>query len=501
MSLEKRALKGTIASVIALVAQLGLQIVSVPVLLDRWGEEEYGVWLAINSLFGLLITIDAGHQNYVGNEFLQLVPVGIPETRRMIQAGVGGAFVTAVLELLVTSILAAAGLLTVLAGASENRATDVLICVGALLVMWISMGSVMGVLVRLYQPLGDYARATWLGIIQRTAVGFTPVIVAIVGGTLRTAVIVVAVVWFSFGCFVFVDVTRRMHPYRPFFAIPEWKLVGRNLFRSIWVTAAGFITQAQQHFFLLVVAAALGGVAALPAYTTMRTVANIFLQGANTLSAPLLPDLVRFRASGEWAKLELLLRAVSALSAFAMGLGLALALPILPWAYAIWTRGHTEFNSPLYALLALAVLVRVTGSPVSSMLAGLNALGPMIAIATVQFVVTVGLGAIFVPLDGLRGAGGAVLLGEIFGSLVVPFLVLKLRERALTNLIEPRAMILAMAPVMFVAVAFLSHAYLSLPPIATTSFACALLMLLSASLWRSFPENVRSRLVRIVRPT
>ncbi len=499
MSLEKRALKGTIASVVALVVQLGLQIVSVPVLLEHWGEEEYGVWLAINSLYGLLITIDGGHQNYVGNEFLQLVPVGIPETRRMIQAGVGGAFFTAFVELAVAIVLAATGLLVGLAGVSADRTTDVWICIGALLAMWVSVGSVSGVIVRLYQPIGDFARATWIGIAQRTSMGLAPVVVAALGGSLRQGVIAVSAVSFAFGCAVFVDMTRRMASYRPFFAWPEWSLVARNLTRSIWLTAAGFIAQAQQHFFLLVVASSLGGVAALPAFTTMRTVANIFLQGANTLSAPLLPDIVRFRASAEWAKLELLLRAVSALSAFVMGVGLVLALPILPTAYTAWTRGHTAFHAPLYALLASAVLVRVFGSPSSSMLAGLNALGSVIAMASIQFAVTVGLGALLVPLDGLRGAGAAVLLGELLGSVIVPAVALRMREPHLTNLVRPSAAALASAPVVVVVLTLLSHAYLGLPALATTAIAALSLLALSLPLWKSFPDNIRLRLLRLAR--
>lgn len=499
MSLEKRALKGTIASLIALVVQLGLQLLTVPVLLEHWGEEEYGVWLAVNSLYSLLVTIDAGHQGYVGSELMQLVPVGDDVTRRMVQAGVGGAFVTASIELLVTITLGATGGLVALAGVSEDRTVDVWICVGALMAMWTSVGSVSGVLVRLYQPMGEFARATWIGIVQRTAMGLAPVVVAAIGGSLRQATIAVAAISFSFGCYVFFDLSHRMKLYRPFFAKPDWALVGRNLFRSIWVTAAGFVAQAQQHFFLLVVASSLGGVAALPAFTTMRTVANIFLQGANTLSAPLLPDIIRFKAAAEFAKLELLLRAIAALSTFVMGVALMGALPVLPTAYAAWTRGHTAFHSPLYGLLAAAVLVRVLGSPALSLLMGLNALVPLLSSAAIQFVVTVGFGALLVPMDGLRGAGLAVLFGEIAGSLLVPFVALRLQERELAILVRPTALLLAAAPLAIVTSGLVLHAYLDVPPVVVTGTALVALSAVAAPLWRSFPDNIRTRLLRLVR--
>ena len=499
MSLEKRALKGTIASVIALVVQLGLQIVSVPVLLDRWGEEEYGIWLAINSLFGLLITIDGGHQNYVGNELMKALPIGPEPTKRVLQAGVAGAILTASLELVVVLLLGVTGVLLSLAGLSQDRSMDLWVCIGILLTMWVTTGSVGGIVVRLYQPMGEFARATWIGVVQRTLGGFSPVVVAALGGDIRHATLAASIVSSVTTVFIFNDM-RRFREFHPFIARPDWRLVWSNLFRSVWLTATGFIAQAQQHFFLLIVAGSLGGVAALPAFTTLRTVANIFLQGANTLSAPLLPDIIRFRSAGHLDKLEVILRSLAALTSYLMGAAVILALPILPTAYGIWTRGHTEFNSPLYALLASAVLVRVLGSPIVALLVGLNALGPQLVGASLQSLTTLGAAALLVPLDGLRGAGAAILFGEIVGSLVVPIFALRVRERELTGLVTFRGTAVAVSSALIAVTLLLAHAYLAMPAAAVTVVGAVALLVTTMPLWRSFPEQMRSRLLKLARP-
>lgn len=498
MSLEKRALKGTIASVVALVVQLGLQIVSVPVLLEHWGEEEYGVWLAINSLYGLLITIDGGHQNYVGNELMKLIPISAEQTKTMIQAGVGGAALTALLELIVVVVLGATGVLVSLAGLTADRTMDLWICLGILLAMWISIGSVGGVLVRLYQPMGEYARATWLGLVQRTLMGLAPVIVAAFGGSIRQATLAASSIPVVVGIFIFNDL-RRFGQFRPFIAKPNWRLVGRNLSMSIWLTATGFIAQAQQHFFLVVVAFYMGGAAAIPAFTTMRTVANIFLQGANTLSAPLLPDIVRFKASGDLTKLEVVLRSLAAMSSFVMGSALVVATPILPTAYALWTRGHTAFNSGLYALLGSAVLVRVFGSPMMALIFGVNALGPQLVGASMQCAVTIGVAGLMVPLDGLRGAGIAVLAGEVTGSLIVPALSLHKLDPNLTALVKPTNALTAASSMVIVVALFLSHAYLGMPGHLVTLLGVVALAAMALPLWKTFPDEMRARLLRLLR--
>ena len=237
----------------------------------------------------------------------------------------------------------------------------------------------------------------------------------------------------------------------------------------------------------------------MPAFTTMRTVANIFLQGASTLSSPLLPDIVRLKASNELSKLETLMRSLAALTSYTMSLAMIVALPMLPTAYEIWTRGHTAFNSPLYALLAGSVLVRVFGNPCIALIFGLNALGPQFATAALQFATTLGVAVLLVPIDGVRGAGLAILLGEIIGSLVVPWMTLRIRFPELTALVSFKKALIAAAPGTLVVGLLIAHAYLGTADWQTTAIGIVTLLVMAIPLWHSFSQEVRDRLLRLAR--
>src|SRR5688572_18171403 len=66
---EKRAIKGTLFGLIQFGLTFVQSVLLVPLLLTQWGQEKYGMYLAIFAFLQLLKTIDFGHQTYVGNEF------------------------------------------------------------------------------------------------------------------------------------------------------------------------------------------------------------------------------------------------------------------------------------------------------------------------------------------------------------------------------------------------------------------------------------------------
>jgi hypothetical protein len=67
-AVETRAAKVAFASGLSTFLSVALQLLSVPVCLRYWGNETYGLWLALFSLFNVLRTLDGGYSAYVGNE-------------------------------------------------------------------------------------------------------------------------------------------------------------------------------------------------------------------------------------------------------------------------------------------------------------------------------------------------------------------------------------------------------------------------------------------------
>ena len=102
---------GTIAAAVSFLGNLAAALLLVPVLLEAWGPERYGSWLALLSLFGVLTTFDTGHHNYVGNELMRLYPVDRVAARRVLASALLAALCLGVIELVLVLVLLASGAL------------------------------------------------------------------------------------------------------------------------------------------------------------------------------------------------------------------------------------------------------------------------------------------------------------------------------------------------------------------------------------------------------
>ena len=66
--IQQRAFKNSTVGLISFISSLLQAIIIVPILLKYWGNETYGIWLALYAGFSLLQSLDTGHINYIGNK-------------------------------------------------------------------------------------------------------------------------------------------------------------------------------------------------------------------------------------------------------------------------------------------------------------------------------------------------------------------------------------------------------------------------------------------------
>jgi len=412
----RRAASGTLAGLVALGAQLAVQLVTVPVLLRHWTTDTYGLWLATTSLYGLLVTLDMGHQGYVGAQLLQRVGTDLERARESVQAGVAGAVGLAVTEALLVAILAIAGVLDELVGAPSSRSSEVTWTLALFVIPWVATGSAGGVLVRLYTPLGQFARATWLGVFQRTSVMLAPPAVAALGGGPLHAAAAMGAVSSAWAVVIFIDL-GRFQEYRPFFTLAvQPRSVFENLRGSVVLTAAAVVIQLQQHGLLLILGASAVGQTAVALFGTTRTMANVLMQGANTFVAPLAPDLVRAHVNKAQSRVVALLLTLGGIGLVASSVGLALLMPVAQPLYAAWTGRALQLDAGAFALLGATVVARTAASPMLTLLQGTNALGPQLTLAMLQTSATLVLALGLSPADGIRGTCAARLFGELLAS-------------------------------------------------------------------------------------
>jgi O-antigen/teichoic acid export membrane protein len=410
---EKRAFWGGLAGSANFVVTFGLMLVQVPWLLRCWGAELYGAWNAVFAFYSLVITLDTGHQSYLGSLFLQTYHADRDRLRQELGSGIRAALVLSFLQVAFCLAIGVYGLDRVI-GVESAVATNTEITLSflALLVQWTIAGSVGGIVVRIYSAGGQYSRATIWGIGFRIVFSgglcwgawwsgrlFPAVLAACLGVTIYTFVQAV-------------DIRRMFPDLYPWWRDGDWARGRSNLRQSLVLTFSGVIQQFSVSGLTLVLTHALN-TTALSLVTTLRTLTNTATQATLIVVQPVLPDLIKYHAAGDGAKVRDALGGVWFASGVAVNFGLVAAVVVAPWFYVFWTRGVLPFDGVLFALLALGVQVRNFSMPLLSYLSGLNDLRSQLEVAVAQTVATTGIAALTVEWLGVRAAGVGVLAGEL----------------------------------------------------------------------------------------
>ncbi|MCL4752369.1 MAG: hypothetical protein KJ015_19560 [Myxococcales bacterium] len=494
MSVAKRAVSGTFANAASFALQFVQTIALVPILLSGWGSETYGLWLAIQSVYALIITVDVGHQNYVGNEFLRLYTTDVPRLRATLAAGLIGVAILGAIELGLALLLIATGALPWALGLPGNQlpaSVPIALCV--LIAAWIVQGSLGGLATRLYPPAGLYARSIWLGNAYRVASAIAVAATVMLRGGILAAALAISAVTSCFMAIVWWDLRSRFANVYPFWKGGTIGGAWPNIGRSLVLTASSVVAQLQQHGVILLVAGRMG-LALVPAYTTIRTLANVFLQASGVISGPLSPEVVRFHSLNQNDKVADIVGALWFVGGLCTHLGLSAALPLLQPLYASWTRGEYAFDPMLFALLAVAVSLRTLGSPLLSLLAGLNQLRAQAIIAVTQTAVVLAVAAALLPSIGLVATGVAVALGELIGGVVLPLHFFRVVAPSASRIIGVGTTVAAAAPCALHGAVFLAFGAGGLPaPIAAAASAGSACFAYGF-LWTRLAPHVRARL-------
>lgn len=499
MTIEKRAFAGVFSGAASFLLTLVLTYSVVPLLLANWGRDTYGMWLVVMAAASLLATIDMGHQAYVGNQFNQDFVVGPEQLRANLASGLRMTYLLGAVQLVILAILSKAGFVATFLGVSEKAVRDQRL--GAVLFIlvgiWVLVGSVSGLLGRLYGPMGLYARAQWLSMVQRLFLQYGVVlIVALSGGGIWEFGVAYSVVAGLFALYWYREFRRTLHMTFPWWRGGDWRTAFKNLRGSLVLTANGMLGQAASNGTNLLVASLLNA-AVLPSFTTVRTMANTFLQGTTIILQPLVPDLVRFRVKGEWEKLVQTLECAWLAGGVAINLGVITTSPFVPALFTLWTNGQLEFNVPLFYLLALAVVVRAAYAPASIYLAGLNELPVQLHANVAQALCTLGIPLVLHRQLGIAAFGIGVLLGEM--ASFVLYLRQLFLNREIARLGGVRVIVEhAVVPVLLVGATFVALSVFASATILVAASSAMVLVGYYVWLWLRLPRVVQNRIAGVL---
>ena len=409
--MERRAAAVSAVTGLSTFVSIVLQLVSVPVCLHYWGKETYGAWLAVSTASTIFRTVDGGFVSFVGNRLNLLYHSDVPELRRVLASAVVGTLILGAaqlgLVLLAITVVDSGWLFGHSGGAAAARGPAALV---VLVAAWVMSGSYLGIVHRLLIPAGLMYQATWWSMGYQAAAFAGLVAAAMAGLDLLGASILMAAIQASVYVASGIYVKVRLPGLFPWCQNPDWRAGLADLRGSFVFMLSGIFQQGATSGAALLVSATLGA-SALPSFTTVRTMANLWNNVTTTLTTPLLPDVTRYHATGQVAKLLALTRAHAWFLGTVVNVGVVAGYPVMAIAYRYWTRGLLSLDEGLLAVLLAAVLLSSAGALMVTYLTGINDPGAVVGLAFVRASVTLGVGGLASGL-GPVGIGLGILLGE-----------------------------------------------------------------------------------------
>ena len=420
MSTVSRLISGSAASWARIGVTTVSQLVLVPVYLSYWSVETYGVWLAILALVSMLSMLDYGHQTFLEFEFLRIGKKDLQELRIYLWSGVWvGGFIN-IAQIMLVLILLATDVLPFLLGESDLQDKTVIHAAGIVLLIqsiaWLISKSISGLFGRALSPFGYYPRMAWWRVFNALISTIAPIVAVIAGAGLIVTGIVGALVTVAGSIPQYIDMFRLLNREKIIFIRPSLKLGYQNFTRSMGLSVNSLLENARHQGARLVLVP-LAGATGLAAFSTMRTGANVALQGLNTITNPLMPELMRFLHQRDQMRSEGAFGTVWIVVVALMAPALVVLQVFIEPLYSLWTRGQIPFDPLLFAVLSLSILVYAVAQPAIAVVRGNNLVKPQLIISIIAATTVVGGICLLVPLIGILGGGVALLAAEVIATI------------------------------------------------------------------------------------
>jgi O-antigen/teichoic acid export membrane protein len=410
-----RLISGSLASWALIAVTIVSQIALVPIYLTYWSVEEYGIWLAIQAIISVLSTVDVGYQNFLGYEFFKFAKDNRTQVSKYLWSGICISIGISLAQIVLILIFLASGALPILLGESRSVNTELMDAAGIVLLVqsftWLICTTILGLVSRALAPFGYFPRTAWWRFVHAIITALAPLLAVVFGADLLIAGFASATGLILYSVPVYIDLFRLLHKEKVFFTSPSFKLGYSNFVRSLGVSARSLLENTRQQGVRLFVAP-LAGVSGLAAFSTMRTGANVALQGLNTILNPIMPDLMRFLHERDQQRSEAAFATIWIVVVAFIAPGIVILQIFIEPFYIMWTQGKIPFDPLLFALLSLGVLVFAVIQPAMAVVIGNNLLRPQLTISAFAAAIVVAGLFVLIPEIGILGAGIALLFAE-----------------------------------------------------------------------------------------
>ena len=407
-----RILSASAASWVRIGVTVITQIALVPLYLGSWDAHTYGAWLLLQAVWAAVSIIDLAHHDYVGYECLRLGPAQRPAITRIIFSAAPIVVLIALWDLLLVWQLGKAGFVAGWVGDDAQLFAQWRTALLLQAVTWLLTGSLGGLIVRWLTPFGYWPQFAWWGVVYAVVTAVVPALAVVGGADLLGAMIALCLTNLVYYLVFFLAMARIVRHQGLAAARPSIGLGFVQGFHALWLMAKSLAEMVRQQGSRIILAP-LAGVADMAAFATMRTGANFALQGLNTVTGPVMPELMRFLAARDQARTESAFAIVWLMLCAVLSPAIVIVQWLAPALFPLWTHGKIAFDPWLFGMLSLGVSVLALAQPAAAVLRGNNILRAQLGISIVAAVVAVGGMALLVPLMGVRGAAVALLAAEL----------------------------------------------------------------------------------------
>ena len=420
MSTAARLISGSAASWVQIGVNMGSQVVLVPIYLSYWDAETYGVWLAVQGIMSTLSMFDLGHQNFLAYEFLRLGEGNRPILRKYLWSGIVMGWIISLLQILLILLFIFSGTLGFLLGENGIRNESLLSAAGIALFLqglsWMVFATSPGLIGRALATFGYFPRTAWWTVLGVTVTALAPLIAVILGAGLVITSVVLVIGAALYTTPIYIDFFKLLKKEKLGFVKPSLRIGYINFKKSLPLLGKSLFENVRQQGVRLVLTP-LAGPVGLVAFSTMRTGANVALQGLNTIVNPLLPDLMRFLHARDQSRTESAFATIWILVIALMAPGVVILQALIEPLYVLWTQNKVSFDPLLFAFLSFGVLVYAVVQPAMAVVIGNNLTKVQLALTTIAAIVVLAFLIISVPLVGIVGAGAALLLAEVVAAV------------------------------------------------------------------------------------
>lgn len=420
MSTAARLISGSVASWAQIGVTMISQLVLVPIYLSYWSVKTYGVWLALQGIMSALSMLDQGHQNYMGYEFLRFGRNDMLTLCKSFWSAMVIGLLISLSQIALMAIFFFTGILTWLLGETGTSDTELINAAGFALILlgvsWLIVMTIPGIIVRVLAPFGHYPRMAWWGFMYAIISAGAPLVAVVLGGDLLMASVAFTAGSLFYAVLLVIDMSKLLRREKIRFIKPSLALGYSNFVKSLPILGKSLFENVRQQGVRLVLAP-LAGPIGLAAFSTMRTGANVALQGLNTIINPLLPDLIRFLHDRDQPRSEAAFSTIWIVVVAFMAPGVVILQTFIEPFYVFWTQGKITFDPLLFAILSLGVLVYAVVQPAMAVVIGNNLTRTQLVLASVSALIVFAVLIISVPLIGILGAGIALLIAELVAAV------------------------------------------------------------------------------------